>query len=362
MKRLIKKLAIVLLSSLLAMTPVYAIETATTTTNKPNEEKVVLSLAKAIDAAYTYSLELSNNAAALEQYKAQMDSLSVKGLVNQYQATYYSKLKNEQDKDFIKDKITYDITNQYYGMVTQKKAIRLLDEKIALQQKYMRRADIQKENGLLDNLAYQKVKADLEATKVEKDKAVQTFEQLQKNFEINTNIKPDSYMLEETIEYTPLEFKGSIEGYATSMAGKLTEYSQKIAEYSNEARIDALLNGPMVFKSDLEDAKAGSVQNVNNIEQAKKSYKQAIIATYTTLLNTEKSIAVAKEQLLIKEGELAKLDIQFKAKLVSQLDYDEAVYTKNELEQKIYDSIVLYNKCKMSFEKPWVGQVSALGQ
>ncbi len=354
MKRLIKKLAIVLLSSLLAMTPVYAAETAATTATKPKEEKVVLSLAKAIDAANSYSIELSNNAAALEQYKAQLESLNVKGLVSQYQATYYTKLKNEQDKEFIKDKIAYDITNQYYGMVTQKKAIDLLDQKIALQQKYLRKADIQKENGLLDNLSYQKVKAALESAKAEKAKAQQTLEQLQKTFEINTNIKPDSYVLEETITYTPFEYKGSVEGYASSMAGKLTEYNVKIAEYNNEAGIDALMAGAMVYKADLEAVKAGSVQSVNSIEQAKKAYKQAIIATYTTLLNTEQSIAVAKEQLVIKEAEVAKLDIQLKAKLVSQLEYDEAVYAKNELEQSIYQSIVAYNKAKMSFEKPWV--------
>ncbi|PHV71551.1 hypothetical protein CS063_02990 [Sporanaerobium hydrogeniformans] len=353
MKRLVKKLAIIVLSSMMMTASVYAADNNTIQVTK--EQKKVLTLEKAIEAATIYSLELSSNAQELEAYKANLESLGIKGVGSQYQATYYSKLKNEQDRQFIKDKITYDITTQYYSLMMQQKAAKLLDEKIALEQKYVQRAEIQKENGLLDNLSYQKIKSQLEATKIDKIKATQNYEQTQKTFEMNTNIKMDHYTLEDKVEYAPLVFKGSIDGYAASMAGKLTEYSEKIAKFSGEASIDTLLNGgQMVYKSDLVAAQATNAQKENNVEQSKKAYKQAVIGIYTTLLNTEQSIEVAKEQLAIKTAEVNKLGIQLKAGLISQLAYDEAVYAKNNLENQIYQNVISHNQYKMSFEKPWV--------
>ncbi len=322
----------------------------------PVTEKKELDLEHAIGMAISKDDTLAQYSRSIEVYKEQKKVTS-----DLSSAVYNEKaiLLNEAErkKQYRKDVITKDVTNQYQDIVLLQKNIELLKEQISLNEKQVKQASIKKEKGFCDDLTYEKAVLTLETAKTRKEQAEKNLEDAKKSFLKLTNLNLDRYILKVDDTYEPFIIEESIASYASTMATELVKYTEQRIQLSEEnfwENISTAGNGGTAPTYDVYLEQKSNLQNSKeNVKSMYDSYRLLIETKYTVLNAQLDTINTKANEYKNSVKEMKALEIKYKAGYISTLDYETQKVALDTKQVDYLNEVYKYNILKMQFEKPW---------
>ncbi len=324
-------------------------------------EQKVLTRQEAVKKAMDMSIKL-------QTYSTQVDATreTLKKKMEDYQtfkAYEYEDMRidmrqQEQQRDYLKDQIEFDVNSNYSDVILLRQEIMLLEQKIALANKELKQADIKKRNGILDEVSYQKLTLNLSNMKNQKNSKELQLKEVQQKFSLLTNFDITKYELESEITYVPYIINNPIEFYVSSKVNEMIQYNEEAAEHYNATKLDRMLigDGPVYLVPDKEatlQSNATVSSKYSTVEQMRNSYQTSLMGIYTKLVETREQLEQLKDQYAIKEKELKVMEIKYNAGLISAYDYEK---TKCDFEEFKFSILQCTNSCvqlQTSLQKPW---------
>lgn len=359
MKKLTKKLLACGLSVLtLSSMPIYGANTTPISTTASTEiSKSILTLEDAINAALSNNNDLSLKTNKDKLYEEQLkytDDLSTLT----YQTLYTSRRQNEQQKEFLKDKISHDITSRYYTIILAEKEIENLEQDIALKKRELETLEIKQKLGLATKLEIQAKQVELGQLISSKTTKLGTLASNKTNFKLITGKDLDKYTLEGDFVLDKLDVNNNVEGFINSKIGTYLKFSKELADIQLDHMMDNFLyQGPTVAQ--YEEVQYNTKSTILNLETTEDTLKETLTTLYSNLINLEEQINIMKPQVDLLENQVATTKLQYELGLATKLQYDTVASNLKDLEYA-YDSLIYnYNNLKGQIEKPWV--IKALG-
>lgn len=345
-------LSILTLSSMpihaLATTPSVSVTPTTTT----ESSKPVLTLESAINAALTNSNDLSLNTKKDKLYEEQLRYSDDLSTLN-YQTLYTSKRQNEQQKEFLKDKIAYDVTSRYYSIILAEKEITNLDQDIALKQRELETLKVKQKLGLATALELQAKEVELEQLNSSKTTKLESLASNKANFKLITDKDLNDYTLEGEFVLDKLDVNNNVTGFINSKIDTYLKFSKELADIQLNHMMDNFLySGPTVAQ--YEEVKYNTTSTIASIEDSEDQLKEGLTTAYSQLLNLEEQINALKPQVDLLQNQVTTLKLQYELGLATKLDYDTASSKFKDLQYSLDSLIYNYNMLKEKIEKPWV--------
>ncbi len=323
---------------------------ATSLTSFAQETKPVLTLENAITAAITHSNELSLNSKEAELLKAKMKANEGTTFYI-YQNSYLQRAKNEQQRQIIKDKIAYDITNRYQTLILSEEELAHLKASLAIKQKEFTNLTLQKELGLVSKVNYKLAQLELLQLKEQINAKTSALHNHQDYFKLLTTKDPKDYTLDKTLTYEIFRAPGTIDSYLEDRIATYLKYDKEMLALAAD---NILKDGdaPMPWNVYLEQKYAIDSQS-NTLEASQDTLKNALMTSYSSLISLEEQIAHLKVQLEILDTQLKASALQVDLGLQTSLNHEKTSLNKEQLNYNLRQLIVSYNKLKMSIQKPW---------
>ena len=340
MKTTIKKwFAITLAFSALCTTPLYAAS-----------DKPLLTLDEAVKSAFVYSNQVSLNSKENELLKEQLKALDG-ATYSTYQTTYLTKAKNEQQAQVLRDQITYDITNRYNNIILLQKEMENLDANIALNTQKLQDMYLKKDLGLVSTPEYNSTAIQLDIQKNTRAAKQESLNNDQAYFKILTGRNPVNYQLDETLKFESFRIPGLIDRYITNKIDEYLKYDQEILDLQSNSIITEGAPG-MQWVTYL-GKKYEIDSRLSTVENARKSLRQALISSYSTLLSLEEQIGTLQNQLILAKQQADISKLQYDVGLITGLDYNKQLLTISDAEYNLRKLITNYNTLKIGIQKPW---------
>lgn len=273
-----------------------------------------------------------------------------------YKNAKLSKEQMERDKEYVKDKVAYNIENLYYNILLTQKSQDVLKVQISLQEKTIKQNEIKLKQGYLSQLDYDTSVATLEQYNNAYQKTVDGLENMRITFKDTTGIDISKYVLEEDYTYEPFSYEGysSIESYIDTQLDEYNKFAERqidLLENSSAYDDDGKTGNYYVLKTKKEYDVASAELGNENLRKAQKS---TLLTQYNTLLSTEKDMANLKNTIELGEQQLNKAEIQYNAGYLSLMDYERQQFSQLNNEYNQLSNIINYNLGKTVLEKPWV--------
>ena len=325
-------------------------------------EQKILTRQAAVKKAMDMSIQLKT-------YSTQLDATTetMKKKMEDYQtfkAYEYEDMRidmrqQEQQRDYLKDQIEFDVNSNYSDVILLRQEIMLLDQKIALANKELNQAGIKKRNGILDEVSYQKLTINLSNMKNQKSSKELQLKEAQQKFSLLTNFDITQYELEREITYVPYTINSPIEFYVSSKVNEMIQYNEEAAEHYDATKLDRMLigDGPIYLVPDKEatlQSNATVSSKYSTVEQMRSSYQTSLMGIYTELERNVKQLEEYKEQYGVKEKELKVMEIKYNAGLISAYDYEKAQCDFAEFKFNILQTTNRCVQLQTSLLKPWV--------
>lgn len=340
MKNNLKKLSLFILSFMLLMTS--SLQAATPTN--------LLSLEQAIESAIRYSNDISLNYKQNELLKEQLNAIAGASFVD-YQTVYLNKAKNEQQKQILKDRITYDITKRYQAMVLLQKEIENLNASIALNNQKLQHMALQKRLGLISKTQYEQFVIQLNMQKNTLSSKKEALLNDQNYFKILTGKDVSTYTLDDTLFYEPFRITGPIDSYINNKISQYLKYDKDLAELKSDNLLTAG-SEPMPLVTYLGQKYAIDSQ-FEILESSQKSLRQGLMTTYSSLLNIEEQIATLKGQLELLEEQNRTAKLQYDLGMITALDYNTQVLSVQDTACTLRNLTNNYVLLIQAIQKPW---------
>ena len=136
-----------LASTMSTVAPTANTSALTSVSNDDSAGKPVLTLDECIKSALSINNSLALNSQQSEVLEEQMKAMDNIGAYK-YQQLYISHNQNQQQREFLKDKVTADITKRYNSIILIEEEIKNIEANIALQKESIKTLEIQKEAGV----------------------------------------------------------------------------------------------------------------------------------------------------------------------------------------------------------------------
>lgn len=250
-----------------------------------------------------------------------------------------------------KEKIRLNIIELFASIISAEDAVDLYDEKIELNERELKIAEVKNSLGLLSQTEYNALVTENESVKSSKqslesalDSAYTSLNQI-----LGQNIDT-KYVVQLDIEYEPLgdvDLNYAITKASTSSqtikkleeAAEIAEYQLDVysVEYSGGYKESAQNNYAQATR-ELADAKTEMEANVKNLYNS-------IISAETTYNNNLASLEQQKQELEVKK-------VQLELGKITQLEYDQAEYQIKELENTIKQSVYSHYVDVCKFNNP----------
>lgn len=321
-------------------------------------EKPILTLEKATESALSNSSKLALNAQESEVLKEQLhysDNLSTLS----YQQLYISNNQNAQQREFLKDQITYDIVKRYHTLVLGELEIKNLAEDIALKELEIQSLEAKKKVGLVTTLQLDSAKLELNNLRVTKNAKEETLRSEKSGFKLVTGKNLEQFTLEDTIQFEPLRFSGSPEGFFQSKVDIYLKYSNELAKLQEDNLFETFVNpltGMSYAPTYAEYLKAKYNINSTNLslKDTRDTLTQTLISNYAALLNMEEQIGTLETQIAFMENQLRIAEAQYKVGLMTKLDYMKQNSSLKDLNYSLKTLINSYNTLSQMLTKPWL--------
>ena len=381
------------------------------TTNVQNQvnQKPVLSLKEAIDAAINNSDKLALKAKEIRLYE---DKADIQEELDDFQGSDddfpYDKLEltikqTKEQKEYTEDQIAEDITNKYNNIVLMQNTLSKLKKQIEIQTRDNENTKFKKSLGMSISLDISKAEIELQKLKNSEKAQQDQLKNAQDYFRIITEKDVNNYVLEQDQEYKEFRIEGSLDGYFDNVVEKYYKYDKKLFEMTKDNLKDNDVDRPNSddkpnkddsrFQNNITDV-AGNVigkefnaagyqaaeqayvkewndfgtylQNKYNLssskvslDEKKKNLKKGLEESYASLASMENDIKVAKSNMDVKNKELSIGKLKYDEGLITKIIYDKQVLDYEDLETNLRTSVNSYNKLKNQIQKPWLLSSSA---
>lgn len=369
MKLLSKAIALVgvsamLCSPLLAASPsasstsqtATSVALATSSTSDITSSKPILTLEDAVSSALSSNNSLALNAQQYDVLTEQMKYMDNIASYN-YQQLYISRNQNEQQREFLKDKITADITKRYNNIVLFEEELKTIESDIALQKETIKVLESQQKVGLVTPL--QLDSSQLELKKLESNKAAkeETLKSEKANFLMLTNKDLDKYELENNITFEPFRLDNP-KSFFQAKADKYLKYQNELAELQSNNIFENFVN-PLTGSAyaptyaEYLNAKYSANSATLSIEDSRDNLVQSLLSSYATLLSLEEQINMLNSQTSLLEKQLATAQVQCNVGLMTKHDYNKQANNLEDLQYNLLTLVNNYNSLVRTLEKPW---------
>ncbi|AWK50534.1 hypothetical protein DIC82_05565 [Clostridium beijerinckii] len=378
--------------------PVFAADstsqkTATVKTSTQAKIKPVLTLSDAIDAGISGNDKINLQ---IKKINLEKDKLDIQEDIDDdgylYDSQEVKVKQEEQNKDFLEDQISQNITNLYNDLVTQEKNLDKLKKQIEIKTKEINDAHLKQSLGLITSIDMKSSQIELDTLKNNETKAENKLKNSQDYLKVLTSKDLNNYVLEQDADYEVFRINGSVDNYLDKVVEKYCEYDKdssdllkdyikdlksndidvpQQSEFSDEVASVVGVNGEKVgtvttetanekyqnavasYKTFLETKYNSSAASVG-VEEKKKSYKKILNESYTSLLDLENQINVMKSNIEVNNKNLRNAKLKLDLGLLTKTQYNSQVLANGDLETNLRTLIDNYNKLKNNIQKPWL--------
>lgn len=351
-----KILALGLSLTFLSLTPIYAATNLSETVAE--SEMPVLTLADAIQSALSNSNKLTLNSQQNEvlteqlRYSNDLSSLT-------YLNLYTSKQQNEQQRQFLQDQITNDVTTRYNNIVLLEDEIENLKKDIELKVLELNILEAQAKLGLVTAIQLEAAELEIDSLKMNLSAKEETLRSEQSGFKLVTNRSLDKYVLEDTIELKPFRITGSIEGYFKGKVDTYLKYQKEFIKLQDDFFFDQFVNpltGMTYGPTYAEYLSAKYNLNSSNLtlQDTEKNLVQSLVSSYSSLLTLEDQINTLESQLSFTKKQLELGELQYQLGLQTKLSYLKQCSSLKDLEYSLKTLTNTYNTTAEMLQKPWL--------
>ncbi len=318
--------------------------------------KPILTLEDAISAALS-----NNNSLTLNSKQHEVLSEQLKYMDNiasySYQQLYISRHQNEQQREFLKDKISSDITKRNNKILLLEAEIKTVENDIVLQKETIKKLEAQQKAGLIIPLQVDSSKLELknlEASKLSKEETLKSEKLV---FLMLTNKNLDNYRLENTMHFEPFRLENP-KSFFQSKADQYLKYQEQLAQLQSDNIFENFVN-PLTGSAyaptyaEYLSAKYSASSATLGLEDSRDQLVQSLLSSYASLIGLEEQINLLHSQLTLLEKQLATAQVQYKVGLMTQLDYKKQVNAIEDLEYNLLALVNNYNTLVGSLQKPW---------
>ncbi|WP_244833879.1 TolC family protein [Clostridium sp. BJN0001] len=386
--------------------PVYAAEKSSSISANEVQNKPVISVDEAADAAIENSYEVSTNQKEIDMlkdkrdfYKDLEDDEDFKSLddfidtVDDFARIEYG--ESEQKLDFLKDKIRKDVTSRYNDLVLAEKELDEINQDIKVTTTDLENAKLRKQLGLIIQTDVDSANVnliDLQNQKKAKEELINAKKEI---LTIITGKDFNEYSTEDTIRYNPLVITGSLDDYLDEKIDYMMFYKKKLVEYNDDHADDNneepdkpseadyttyKLKEDGTFETDKDgkaksdtdykaygNALAGYVSSygaylekeyssdtsTDSFKNGKRTLKTSMIELYSNLKSAQTQIDTLKNKLDLAKKQMDNLKVTYDVGLKTAQDYNRAVLNVKKLEASLETAINGYNTLKTNIEQPW---------
>jgi len=362
--------------------------------------KPVLTLETAISAGIANSSQLSLQ---VKKIKLEEDKLDIKDETigddnNEYDSQEIAVKQEKENKEFLEDQISQDITNQYNDIVAKEKELNRLNKELEISKKDLKDNELRKNLGLLTSteMKTQEIKIKTSENTI-KDKE-NKLKNAKDYFKVLTEKDLNDYILEQDANYEVLKIDGSVDAYFDKVIEKYFRYKEKNIQLTDDYIKDHKAKRPdkddkpskddSRFHKDKKDELGNVIgqefdsagydaaqkdyekswtdygtylQNKYNLssskvslEEGKKNLKKGLKESYASLLDLENNINVMKSNLEVANKKLSQGKLNLDMGLITKAQYNKQVLESDASDAQLRTLIDNYNKLKNNIQKPWL--------
>lgn len=330
--------------------------TKTTTTKLEQNNGKILTLERAISGGINNDEKV---AVLCKKITAYEDSLWASSgvLDSTYFSTKYSRDDAVQQKDFLRDTITYNVTVLYQQIVVLQKSMKMNEQQLKLLNKQLKQMELKKKLGQASKLELaeaQKKVDDLTAQQVQNETTLKDYKSQFLNL---TNINIDNYdSLEEDLEYKVFEYEGGVDVLIQKNIDTYMENLEKLIDYQKNHVVSiaegASPTAPTI--STVSSTEAQVAESAYNAQQKRDKLKESLKSCYADLVNLQKTMETQKENIEYEKTKLAATKVRYEKGYVSEMDMELAEFNIATLENAYEKNVYTYEQTVMILEKPWV--------
>lgn len=276
-----------------------------------------------------------------------------------YFSTKYSRDDAVQQKEFLRDTISYNVTILYQKIVLLQKEMAMNDRELELRNKELKQAQIKFDRGQaskLDLTNAQKTVDDLMAQQVQNQTTLKDYKSQFLNL---TNINIDNYDgLEEDLKYEIFTYKNGVDALIEKNVSKYMENLEALIEYQKNHTLELSeaggFKGTAPESHVVSSTEADVAEKAYNADQKRDKLKESLKTCYADLLNLQKAMETQQENIKYEETKLAATKIRYEKGYTSQIDLEEAEFKIEQLKYKYETDVYKYKQATMVLEKPWV--------
>ncbi|WP_054741691.1 TolC family protein [Cellulosilyticum ruminicola] len=366
--KLLTKLITAISLSTLVCTPLFA-STNITITPAPNTSVAtsvatidettglpILTLEESIKGALSKNNSLALNSQQHTLLQEQMNSMDDIGAYK-YQQIYISYNQNVQQREFLKDKVTADITKRYNSIILIGEEIKNIEANIALKKEAIKVLEIQKKAGMAISLQIDAANLELKNLEANKLAKEETLKSEKEAFLMLTNKDLNKYALENSISFEPFRLENP-KAYFQTNADKYLKYQNELAVLQSDNIFENFINpvtGSAYAPTYAEylSAKYSASSATLNVKDSKDTLVQNLLSSYASLLNMEEQINTLESQKALIEKQLATAAVQRKVGMMTKLEYEQQAIKLDDLSFNLVSLINSYNLLVQTLQKPW---------
>lgn len=318
--------------------------------------KPILTLEDAIKSAISSNNNLALNAQQQEVLNEQLKYMDNIGSYK-YQQLYISRNQNEQQREFLKDQITADITKRYNSIVLLEEELKNITANIALQKEAIKTLEKKQKVGLATSLQLDSSNLELKNLEANKLAKEETLKSEKEAFLMLTNKNLDQYALENNITFEAFRLENP-KSFFQGKADQYLKYQSELADLQSNNIFENFVN-PLTGSAyaptyaEYLSAKYSASSATLSIEDSRDTLVQTLLSSYASLLNMEEQINMLQAQTALLEKQLATAKVQCKVGLMTKLDYDKQAHKLNELQYNLMSLVNSYNMLVQTLQKPW---------
>lgn len=307
----------------------------------------------------------------------------------------------KQQRDFNEDKLIQKTTTAYNNIVTSQMKIDKAAKLLEIKNKELSDAKLKKSLGLMTSIDLSGTELQIQSLQNQQKLSQNTLKDAQDSFKVLTGKDVTGYTLEKDIKFEKFKIDGSVDEYLDDVIDNYMKYSEDLVklnedylddnkvteEYVKKAEDDAKIavkpsepsnsNDLPAYKEYVEkmdkynDAKSGYATALSlrlaylnsklgiytqetNLNEAKKSYKEALKTIYTNMLATEDSINLLKSNIELNNKQLSVAKLKYDLGMITKSEYNTQVANSEDLDIQLRTAIDGYNTLKEKIQKPWL--------
>lgn len=307
----------------------------------------------------------------------------------------------KQQRDFDEDKLIQKTTTAYNNIVTSQMKIDKAAKLLEIKNKQLSDAKLKKSLGLMTSIDLSGTELEIQSLQNQQTLSQNTLKDAQDSFKVLTGKDVTAYALEQDIKFEKFKIDGSVDEYLDDVIDNYMKYSEDLVklnedylddnkvteEYVKKAEDDAKTavkpsepgdpNNLPAYKEYVEkmdkynDAKSGYATALSlrlaylnsklgiytqetSLNEAKKSYKEALKTIYTNMLATEDSIDLLKSNIELNNKQLSVAKLKYDLGMITKSEYNTQVANSEDLDIQLRTAIDSYNTLKEKIQKPWL--------